>query len=66
MTASEGTAAIGVSSAAGAAVAKLAPVAGAFMLLAIFGKGVIAKWSRTSHRSPPIAQQKARRSKEGR
>ena len=34
MTASEGTAAFGVSSAAGAAVAKLAPLAGAFMLLA--------------------------------
>ena len=42
--ASGGTAAFGVSSAAGAAVAKLAPLSGAFMLLAIFGKGVIANW----------------------
>ena len=42
--ASEGTVAFGVSSAAGAAVAELAPLSGAFMLLAIFGKGVIANW----------------------
>ena len=42
--ASERISAFGLSSAAGAAVAELAPLLGAFMLLAIFGKGVIANW----------------------